>query len=77
MTLNGEHQRARSLLARNPKGHQDVHVAARDNEYRAGWAGTADRIKIRTTGRAAPAAPAALKRVRRDILDMIRTRYLE
>ena len=80
MTLNGEHQRALAFPARNPKGHQDVHVVSwlhADNEYRAAWAGTADRIKIRTAGPAAPAAPAALKRVRRDILDMIRTRYLE
>ena len=79
MTLNGEHQRALAFPARNPKGHQDVHVVSwlhADNEYRAAWAGTADRIKIRTTGRAAPGA-RRVERVRRDILDMIRTRYLE
>jgi len=79
MTLNGEHQRALALLARNPKRHQDVNVVA--------WLHATTSTERVGRGRqigsrseqpdARPPAPAALKRVRRDILDMIRTRYLE
>ena len=50
MTLNGEHQRALALLARNPKRHEDVHVVA--------WLHATTSTE--RVGRGRPAIPASV-----------------